>query len=70
MPPKGFRSVSLPLALLLKIDNLVDLLRTEKIGPSFRGRAHFIDYAVNKTINDIIQIYALSEREGLLESDH
>jgi len=64
MPPKGFKSVSLPVGLLLKIDSLVERLRSEKMGLSFRGRAHFIDYAVNKTINEIIQIYALSEREG------
>ena len=54
---KSFSSISLHDDLIEKIDHLLEHLKENKIGTSYRGRAHFVETAVNELIEKTVRIF-------------
>ena len=61
MPPKGYTSISLRENLLEKVDRLIERLQKNELGPSYRGRAHFVEAATNDLIEKLSKTYFLGE---------
>lgn len=57
MNTKSFSSISLRDDLLEKVDQILNKLKETELGPSYRGRPHFIETAVNELIEKTVRIY-------------
>jgi len=64
MPPKGYTSLSLRDNLLEKVDSMIQKLHESGLGPSYRGRAHFVEAATNELIEKLSKTYFLGEPRG------